>query len=128
MTETISPYERLELPDIQSAEKLLYFLKNNPEIWFTANELDNILNLGKDYRRKLRKYAIYLIRKDPHNFITSGQRGYIYSLNPDNFTSAARQLSAKAHNTKEHADIAGIQERLLKKLSVSAESKEIQIN
>lgn len=118
MTETINPYQRLELPEIQKAEKLLNFLKNHAEVWFTANDLNAYLYIGRDYRRKLRKYAIYLIRKDPHNFITSGQQGYIYSLNPDNFNSAARQLSAKAQNTKEHADIAGIQERLLKKLSI----------
>ncbi|KGI00282.1 hypothetical protein [Oenococcus oeni] len=76
MTETIDPYERLELSEIQSAEKLLNFLKNNPEIWFTASKLDDLLDIGRDYRRKLQKYVIYLIRKDPHNFIASGQQGY----------------------------------------------------
>ncbi|MFT8628722.1 hypothetical protein [Oenococcus sicerae] len=103
---------------INQANRLYNFLAGYPEIWFTASQINSHLQLGKDANREVRAYRDYLIRTNARNFIVSGQRGYAYSLNPDNYRLSALRNSAKAKRTQENADITGNQERLLKKLSL----------
>ncbi|MFT8813324.1 hypothetical protein [Oenococcus sp.] len=101
-------FQRIDKYEKAEAYRILNLLKAHQDRWFRSSEIAELLEMKGQSKRKIQRYISYLKFADPkHNFVTSdmGNRGYIFTRDPEIFRAASRKLTKFYKNTRDHAQI-----------------------